>query len=120
LTQAAALQKGQENAMTDQRKEQIANFLTKEIMFEGFKTLMEELEQGDTPNTQPACSFYGCTENSRTANLYAGFVAGYTAAIFDTLAVVEEEMTEKENVQIVMSAKEYLQLLAAKEGGKAE
>jgi hypothetical protein len=49
-------------------------------------------------------------------------VAGYTAAIFDTLAVVEEEMVteEKENVQIVMSAKEYLQLLAAKEGGKAE
>lgn len=101
--------------MTDQRKEQIANFLTKEIMFEGFKTLMEELEQGDTPNTQPACSFYGCTETSRTANLYAGFVAGYTAAIFDTLAVVEEEFTEGESIR--MTAKDYLKLLAAAEGG---
>lgn len=99
--------------MTEQRKEQIANFLMDEIMFEGFKTLMEELEQGDEPITQRACDYYGCTEQSRTAHLYAGFTAGYAAAIFDTLEVVEAE----EETGIRMTAKDYLKLLAAAEGG---
>ena len=101
--------------MTEQRKEQIATFLMDEIMFEGFKTLMEELEQGDEPITQRACDYYGCTEQSRTAHLYAGFTAGYAAAIFDTLAVVEEEFTEGESIR--MTAKDYLKLLAAAERG---
>ena len=99
--------------MTEQRKEQIATFLMDEIMFEGFKTLMEELEQGDEPITQRACDYYGCTEQSRTAHLYAGFTAGYAAAIFDTLAVVEAE----EETGIRMTAKDYLKLLAAAERG---
>lgn len=99
--------------MTEQRKEQIANFLMDEIMFEGFKTLMEELEQGDEPITQRACDYYGCTEQSRTAHLYAGFTAGYAAAIFDTLAVVEAE--EESGIRI--KAKDYLKLLAAAERG---
>ena len=99
--------------MTEQRKEQIADFLTKEVMFEGFKTLMEELEQGDEPITQKACDYYGCTEQSRTATLYAGFTAGYAAAIFDTLAVIEAE--EESGIRI--KAKDYLKLLAAAERG---
>ena len=99
--------------MTEQRKEQIATFLMAEIMFEDFKTLMEELEQGDEPITQRACDYYGCAEQSRTAHLYAGFTAGYAAAIFDTLAVVEAE----EETGIRMTAKDYLKLLAAAERG---
>ena len=99
--------------MTEQRKEQIATFLMDEIMFEGFKTLMEELEQGDEPITQRACDYYGCTEQSRTAHLYAGFTAGYAAAIFDTLAVIEAE--EESGIRI--KAKDYLKLLAAAERG---
>lgn len=99
--------------MTEQRKEQIANFLMDEIMFEGFKTLMDELEQGDEPITQRACDYYGCTEQSRTAHLYAGFTAGYAAAIFDTIAVIEAE--EESGIRI--KAKDYLKLLAAAERG---
>lgn len=48
-----------------------------------FAAFLDELRDGDRPNLDPVCQRYGCREDSPTAILYAGFVAGWYAGVID-------------------------------------
>ena len=74
----------------EERKEKILDELVTRELFEGFKALKQDMDNGDVINVQPACDFYGCTPHSMTATLYAGFVGGYYAGAVDMMAAIEK------------------------------
>lgn len=73
----------------EERKEKIIDELLTRELFEGFKVLKQDMDNGEVINVQPACEFYGCTPHSMTATLYAGFAGGYCAGVCDMMDAVE-------------------------------
>ena len=74
----------------EERKEKIIDELVTRELFEGFKALKQDMDNGYVINVQPACDFYGCTPRSMTATLYAGFAGGYCAGVCDMMDAVEK------------------------------